>query len=158
MIALLDRVILDVGPCLSWLWILLSSTFLPIKFLLRNRLIVLWELLTGDSLKRRNFDTDVLTERTSRGDTGRSQTDATEDWHRDCQRTTSSWETDIEHIAPHSSERGQTCPPLAFKPLAHKRLENKFWLCKLPSLTPAPWEPAKLERYPKNDLKAHQDG
>ena len=42
--ALLDRVILDVGPCLSWLQILLSSP-LPARFLLRNQLIVLWALL-----------------------------------------------------------------------------------------------------------------
>ena len=45
MIALLERVILDVGPCLSWLQILLSSPFLPVRFLLRNQLIVLWEVL-----------------------------------------------------------------------------------------------------------------
>ena len=37
MIALWDRVILDVGPCLSWLGILLSSPFLPVRFLLRKR-------------------------------------------------------------------------------------------------------------------------
>ena len=40
MIALLDRVILDVGPCLSWFEILLSSPFMPVKFLLRNQLII----------------------------------------------------------------------------------------------------------------------
>ena len=45
MIALLDTVILDVGPCLPWLQILLSSPFLLIRLLLRNQLIVLWELL-----------------------------------------------------------------------------------------------------------------
>ena len=45
MIALLDRVILDVGLCFSSLRILLASPFLPAKFLLRNQLIVLWELL-----------------------------------------------------------------------------------------------------------------
>ena len=50
MIALLDRVILDVGPCLSWLGILLSSPFLPVRFLLRNPQIVLWELLCSDCL------------------------------------------------------------------------------------------------------------
>ena len=38
MIALLDRVILDVGPCLSWLQILLSSPFLFVRSLLRNQL------------------------------------------------------------------------------------------------------------------------
>ena len=38
MIALLDRVILDVSPCPSWLWILLSSPFLPVRSLLRNQL------------------------------------------------------------------------------------------------------------------------
>ena len=41
MIALLDRAILDVGPCLSWLQILLSNTFLPVK--LRNQLIVFFK-------------------------------------------------------------------------------------------------------------------
>ena len=40
MIALLDTVILDVGPCLSWLGILLASPFLPVRFLLRNQLTV----------------------------------------------------------------------------------------------------------------------
>ena len=50
MIALLDTVILDVGPCLSWLWILLSRPFLPVRFLLRNPQIVLWELLCSDCL------------------------------------------------------------------------------------------------------------
>ena len=35
--------LLDVGPCLSWLWLLLSSPFLLARFLLRNQLIVLWQ-------------------------------------------------------------------------------------------------------------------
>ena len=34
--ALLDRVILDVGPCLSWILILLFSPFLPARFLWIN--------------------------------------------------------------------------------------------------------------------------
>ena len=38
LIASLDRVILDVGPCLSWLQILLSSPLLPARFLLTNQL------------------------------------------------------------------------------------------------------------------------
>ena len=45
MIALLGRAILDVGPCLSWLGILLASPFLPVRSLWRNQLTVLWELL-----------------------------------------------------------------------------------------------------------------
>ena len=44
-LALLDRVILDVGPCFLWLQILLSSLFLPGSLLLRNQLTVLWKFL-----------------------------------------------------------------------------------------------------------------
>ena len=55
MIALLDRVILDVGPCLSWLQILLSIPFLPARFLLRNQLTVLWELLVTVSFSLSAF-------------------------------------------------------------------------------------------------------
>ena len=51
MIALLDTVILDVSPCLSWLGILLSSPFFPIRSLLRNQLTVLWEPLCRVSSK-----------------------------------------------------------------------------------------------------------
>ena len=36
MISLLGRVILDVGPCLSWLWIFLAYHFFPAKFPLRK--------------------------------------------------------------------------------------------------------------------------
>ena len=45
MIALLDRVILDVGPCLSLPQILLASPFLPLRFLFTNQLVVVWVLL-----------------------------------------------------------------------------------------------------------------
>ena len=40
MIALLDRVILGVSSCLSWLGILLSSPFFPVRFHSRNQLKV----------------------------------------------------------------------------------------------------------------------
>ena len=45
MTALLHRAIVYVGPCLSWLWTLLSSSFSPARFLWRNQLIALWALL-----------------------------------------------------------------------------------------------------------------
>ena len=50
MIALLDRVILDLGLCFSSLWIILASPILPARFPLRSQLIVLWELFVGNSL------------------------------------------------------------------------------------------------------------
>ena len=46
---LLDRAILDVGPCLSWLGILPSSPFLPARFVSRNQLTVLRTLLCSNS-------------------------------------------------------------------------------------------------------------
>ena len=42
--ALLDKVILVVSPRFSSLWIFLANPFWPAKFLLRNQLMVLWQL------------------------------------------------------------------------------------------------------------------